>query len=110
VLIYNNHVENLAYGISGLVAYSGRNQHNVRIYYNEFKNIGYTNNPWSYIIYFLLCLIGSTIYDVYIDNNVLVGGGAGAGIFIWPGGAMHDFYIRNNIVKDIVSYGMVGIL
>lgn len=102
VIIENNNFINLTGSIAIAIDTENRQCRNIRIRYNIFQDIGYTNQNWGYFIYMYGFRKSNLIENIFIDNNVLFNGNVDAGIIAITEGNFRNLNIRNNIVQNIV--------
>jgi len=102
VIIENNNFKNLTGGIAIAIDAEYRQCRNIKIRYNIFQDIGYTNQNWGYFIYMYGLRKSNLIENIFIDNNVLFNGNVDAGIIAITKGNIKNLNIRNNIVQNIV--------
>lgn len=74
---------------------------NIKIYYNIFSNIGWTDVGWGYLIYFYSKSKENSMHDIFIDNNVFSGLFIDKGISFNLNAEVKNFYFRNNIVQNV---------
>ncbi len=110
VIIAYNIFTDFAYAISMTIGLSDKYMNNIKINYNLFYNITWTDQPeYAFPIYIYIRsappgLSNSWMKDIYIDNNVIAHCDVNAGIIIVSDGDMDNINIRNNIIYDISCY------
>jgi len=109
LFIYKNHFKNIPIGINSSMMQINLTHEYIFIYYNIFENIGFSSSGYNFVIRINQGLVSAITRYVYILNNVIDGASTyqRMGIGMESTGAMSYIYIRNNIIKDIVSYGAI---
>ena len=111
VIIEKNQFKNYSQAIGASIMQEPRYQNDIRIRYNLFEDIGYTDNSWSFFIG-----IGNSIDPVvdnyssnwYIDNNTMIGKEVYGGIMLDANDTIYNVFIRNNIMTGVGAYGWLS--
>lgn len=104
MIVNNNYIKNLPYGISCFLSNSTAVTFtNIHIYNNIIENIGYGDGNWSFCNNIRTAMSGNTIDNIYWENNTITLNGAMAAFVIDSYYNINTIYIRNNIIKNIVT-------
>jgi len=106
VIINNNKIENYAWGVGLDVAQSPRHQNNIKIYYNEFINMGYSDDSYNFIFpirSYYTPLSDNYISNIYFDNNSIYSSGNTGIFYIDSFDLITNIWIRNNIIYNSSS-------
>jgi uncharacterized repeat protein (TIGR02059 family) len=110
IWIYNNHMVNLPRFIlcDNGTGYDDQ-VNNVFICYNILENCGWSGADYDDINLFYNDRAGSTLSNVYIYNNVIIGNGVtnGDGIRINNIGSIKNFNVKNNIFSKCSNNGFL---
>jgi hypothetical protein len=108
VSIYNNHVQNLPYGINMTSIVGTTDFENIDIHCNIFENMGFNPSDWCFV--FKIEPQGD-MTNVYVYNNVIHSSTTGQSMcsfYFNPSGIITDFYVKNNIIlNDNASIGPI---
>lgn len=109
IYVFNNHFKNIPVGINGSMIQTDLIHEYIYIYYNIFENIGFSSSGYNFALRINQGHATAITRYVYIYNNVIEGAGyCRMGIALESTGAMSYVEIRNNVIKDIVTYGAIG--
>ena len=113
IYIYENYIENFALALYMVDGSATEVNHKARIYYykNLAVNCGW-QQTWTMPIISISLVVhtGSTITDLYIENNTFVGssGKSQYGIDFFNVGTSNNIFIRNNIFYQLQNANSVG--
>lgn len=103
VIISNNHFINISHGVYFAVGQDLRVHSRIKVHYNIFENIGYTN--YNSFVFFLGSNRSNSIQEnIYFDNNTIISNTTfktAAALFIFIAGTATDIFFRNNIVENM---------
>jgi hypothetical protein len=109
IYVFNNHFKNIPVGINGSIIQENLIHEYIYIYHNIFENIGFSSSGYNFALRINQGHATAITRYVYIYNNVIEGDGyCRMGIALESTGAMSYVEIRNNVIKDIVTYGAIG--
>ncbi len=107
VIIERNYINKITEGISANLSDPGEHISNLKVRYNLFTDIGYTNAVARYGINVGTNNATAYVNGVEIDNNDfdLNGGYGGVSLYAYDGSTVENVDIRNNIVQNAITYG-----
>jgi hypothetical protein len=105
-IVEHNVFENYPYGVALDIAQSPRFINDIRIRYNQFRNMGYSNDVYSFVFNlasYYEPLSENYISNIYYDNNTIHTTGNTGIFYVNSLDSITDVRIRNNIIFNASS-------
>lgn len=107
-IVEKNWFENLSYGVAfATVVWGGDHDTRIKIRYNVFKTIGWTDYKYVGIIHMNAYHANAYIRQIQIDNNLFLAGNTLGIVYFSGAGNIENIDIRNNIIKDVDDTGIL---